>query len=140
MQMSWRDGTILEDSGIYTMRHMETYLGQGVSSWVCGIVKGDKNMLNDLHKKFMHDILVSNINTHKHSVIQRALEYDHSLFGRARPPPCGYFGQAFYASGCALHGAKIGGSNMDYGGAASERLWISLSSSMDSDGAAYGRL
>nr|GMD01405.1 uncharacterized protein LOC109164944 [Ipomoea batatas]GMD93440.1 uncharacterized protein LOC109164944 [Ipomoea batatas] len=27
MQMSWRDGTILEDSGVYTMRHMETYLG-----------------------------------------------------------------------------------------------------------------
>nr|GMD88062.1 uncharacterized protein LOC109164944 [Ipomoea batatas] len=84
MQMSWRDGIILEDSGIYTMRHMETYLGQGVSSWECGIVKGDKNMLNDLHKKFMHDILVSNINTHKHSVIQRVLEYDRSLFGRAR--------------------------------------------------------
>nr|GLL39987.1 uncharacterized protein LOC109164944 [Ipomoea trifida] len=78
------DGTKLEDSGIYTMRHMDTYLGQGVSSWECGIVKGDKNMLNDLHKKFMHDILVSNINSHKHSVIQRALEYDRSLFGRAR--------------------------------------------------------
>nr|GMD47347.1 retrovirus-related Pol polyprotein from transposon TNT 1-94 [Ipomoea batatas] len=42
---------------------------EGVSSWECGIVKGDKNVLNDLHKKFMHDILVSNINTHKHSVI-----------------------------------------------------------------------
>nr|GLL29848.1 uncharacterized protein LOC109164944 [Ipomoea trifida]GLL41938.1 uncharacterized protein LOC109164944 [Ipomoea trifida] len=90
---------------------------EGVSSWECGIVKGDKNVLNDLHKKFMHDILVSNINTHKHSVIQRALAYDRTL-----------------------HGAKIGGSNMDYGGAASERLWISLSSSMDSDGAVYGRL
>nr|GMD60233.1 uncharacterized protein LOC109164944 [Ipomoea batatas] len=60
---------------------------EGVSSWECVIVKGDKNMLNDLHKKFMHDILVSNINTHKHSVIQRALEYDHSLFGRARARP-----------------------------------------------------
>nr|GMD52448.1 uncharacterized protein LOC109155335 [Ipomoea batatas] len=31
MQMSWRDGTIPEDSGIYTMRHMESYLGKGVS-------------------------------------------------------------------------------------------------------------
>nr|GMD07452.1 uncharacterized protein LOC109164944 [Ipomoea batatas] len=57
---------------------------EGVSSWECGIVKGDKNVLNDLHKKFMHGILVSNINTHKHSVIQRALVYDRSLFSRAR--------------------------------------------------------
>nr|GMD17745.1 uncharacterized protein LOC109164944 [Ipomoea batatas] len=83
MQMSWRDGTIPEDSGIYTMRHMESYLGQGVSGWECGLVKGDRNIVNDLRKKFMHDILVSNINTHKHSVIQCVLEYDHNLVGRA---------------------------------------------------------
>nr|GLL33432.1 uncharacterized protein LOC109155335 [Ipomoea trifida] len=83
MQMSWRDGTVPEDSGIYTMRHMESYLGQGVSGWECGLVKGDRNIVNDLRKKFMHDILVSNINTHKHSVIQCALEYDRNLVGRA---------------------------------------------------------
>nr|GMD95284.1 uncharacterized protein LOC109155335 [Ipomoea batatas] len=82
MQMSWRDGTVPEDSGIYTMRHMESYLGQGVSGWECGLVKGDRNIVNDLRKKFMHDILVSNINTHKHSVIQCALEYDRNLVGR----------------------------------------------------------
>nr|GLL49711.1 uncharacterized protein LOC109164944 [Ipomoea trifida] len=83
MQMSWRNRTILEDSDIYTMRHMESYLGQGVSRWECGIVKGDMHMLNDLRKKFMHDILVSNINSHKHFVIQRALEYDCNVFGYA---------------------------------------------------------
>nr|GMD96852.1 uncharacterized protein LOC109164944 [Ipomoea batatas] len=83
MQMSWRNKTILEDSDIYTMRHMESYLGQGVSRWECGIVKGDMHMLNDLRKKFMHDILVSNINSHKHFVIQWALEYDCNVFGHA---------------------------------------------------------
>nr|GMD63497.1 universal stress protein A-like protein [Ipomoea batatas] len=83
MQISWRDRTILEDNGIYTMRHMESYLGQSVSRWYCGIVKGDRYMLNDLRKKFMHDILVSNINSHKHSVIQRASEHDRNVFGRA---------------------------------------------------------
>nr|GLL33565.1 uncharacterized protein LOC109164944 [Ipomoea trifida] len=56
---------------------------QGVSGWECGLVKGDRNIVNDLRKKFMHDILVSNINTHKHFVIQCALEYDRNLVGRA---------------------------------------------------------
>nr|GMC97863.1 uncharacterized protein LOC109164944 [Ipomoea batatas] len=63
MQMSWRDAS--------------------VSNWECSIVKGDRDMLNALRKKFRHDILMSNINTHKHSVIQRALEYDHKSFGCA---------------------------------------------------------
>ncbi|XP_019169052.1 PREDICTED: uncharacterized protein LOC109164944 [Ipomoea nil] len=83
MHMSWRDATILEDSVIYIMRHMESYLGQGVSNWECGLVKGDRDILNDLRKRFMHDILVSNINMHKHSVIQRALEYDCKISARA---------------------------------------------------------
>nr|GLL27452.1 uncharacterized protein LOC109164944 [Ipomoea trifida] len=52
-------------------------------NWECSIVKGDRDMLNALRKKFMHDILVSNINTHKYSVIQCALEYDHKSFGCA---------------------------------------------------------
>nr|GMC95793.1 uncharacterized protein LOC109164944 [Ipomoea batatas] len=83
MQMSWRDASILEDSVIYTTCHIELYLGQGVPNWECSIVKGDRDMLNALRKKFMHDILVSNINTHKYSVIQCALEYDHKSFGCA---------------------------------------------------------
>nr|GMD79983.1 uncharacterized protein LOC109164944 [Ipomoea batatas]GMD82417.1 uncharacterized protein LOC109164944 [Ipomoea batatas] len=47
------------------------------------IVKGDNGVLNDLRKRFMHDILVFNINTHKYFVIRHALEYDCNMFGRA---------------------------------------------------------
>nr|GMD95304.1 uncharacterized protein LOC109154677 [Ipomoea batatas] len=79
-----RYGSAPADLITYVFSHHEFLICKGVSGWECGLVKGDKNILNDLHKKFMHDILVSNINMYKHSVIQCALEYARNLFSRAR--------------------------------------------------------
>nr|GMD76216.1 uncharacterized protein LOC109168900 [Ipomoea batatas] len=39
MQMPWRDVNNKIDCGVYLMRHMETYTGQAVLTWDCGLVK-----------------------------------------------------------------------------------------------------
>nr|GMC75051.1 zinc finger BED domain-containing protein RICESLEEPER 2-like [Ipomoea batatas] len=42
MQISWRIRRIRRtDCGVYLMRHMETYVCQGISKWDCGLVRGD---------------------------------------------------------------------------------------------------
>nr|GMC73617.1 zinc finger BED domain-containing protein DAYSLEEPER-like [Ipomoea batatas] len=41
MQMKWRDNRNKIDCGAYLMRHMESYSGVGVNSWVCGLAKSD---------------------------------------------------------------------------------------------------
>lgn len=49
MQISWRIRRIRRtDCGVYLMRHMETYVCQGISKWDCGLVRGDTSKLRKL--------------------------------------------------------------------------------------------
>ncbi|MFS8025556.1 hypothetical protein Hanom_Chr16g01476441 [Helianthus anomalus] len=66
-KMEWRTQYNLIDSVIFTMRHMETYMGQ-LSGWACGLP--DENalynlqnkQLNDLRIKYITKILLHNLN------------------------------------------------------------------------------
>lgn len=80
MQMKWRDSTHGSDSGVYTMRHMESYFGQGVKEWSLGLQKGDRRPLSELRKRFAHNILMADINVHKVSVAKRAWAYKDKIF------------------------------------------------------------
>nr|GMD79789.1 putative retrotransposon polyprotein [Ipomoea batatas] len=48
MHMNWRDGKNKVDCGVYLMRHMKSYTGEGVVAWDCGFVKGDQAALDRL--------------------------------------------------------------------------------------------
>nr|GMC54185.1 zinc finger BED domain-containing protein RICESLEEPER 2-like [Ipomoea batatas] len=72
MQMHWRDFKIMTDCGVYLMRHMETFMGQGVSDWECGLVKGDSGMLNKFRLQYMKDLVLSEYNLHRTSNLARA--------------------------------------------------------------------
>nr|GMC95618.1 uncharacterized protein LOC109155623 isoform X2 [Ipomoea batatas] len=80
MQMKWRDSTHSSDSGVYTMRHMESYFGQGVKEWSLGLQKGDRRPLSELRKRFAHNILMADINVHKVSIAKRAWAYKDKIF------------------------------------------------------------
>nr|GMC69506.1 uncharacterized protein LOC109168900 [Ipomoea batatas] len=56
MQMPWRGVRNKIDCGVYLMRHMETFTGQSVKHWDCGLVKGDFTMLHKFRLQYMKDL------------------------------------------------------------------------------------
>ncbi|XP_019179566.1 PREDICTED: uncharacterized protein LOC109174778 [Ipomoea nil] len=75
MQMPWRDSKHKEDCGVYTMRHMEVYMGEKCKDWECGLQKGDRNELRKLRQRYLHDILLSEINGHREAIVVRTKAY-----------------------------------------------------------------
>nr|GMC67043.1 uncharacterized protein LOC109155623 isoform X2 [Ipomoea batatas] len=65
MQMAWRVSTNKHDSVVYSLQHMESFLGQEPRGWNCGLVKGDAEQLVNLRKRCMHDIIMAEVNIHK---------------------------------------------------------------------------
>jgi len=74
MQMAWRDVRNKFDCGVYRMRHIETFMGQAVSRWDCGIVKGDSAILHKLHLQYMKDLVVSEYNLHRSRNLARVYQ------------------------------------------------------------------
>nr|GMD04300.1 zinc finger BED domain-containing protein RICESLEEPER 2-like [Ipomoea batatas] len=72
MQMSWRDSKNKTDCRVYLMRHMESFVGQGVSDWDCSLVKGDYNTLHKLRLQYMKEVAVSEYNLHRARNLRRA--------------------------------------------------------------------
>ncbi|KAK9049738.1 hypothetical protein SSX86_031293 [Deinandra increscens subsp. villosa] len=67
----------VKDCGIYTMRHMETFMGYSREKFLCGLEKdvkkkrggdGTKMKINSLRKKYAARILLSDINMRKEMV------------------------------------------------------------------------
>ncbi|XP_031097560.1 uncharacterized protein LOC116001763 [Ipomoea triloba] len=79
MQMSWRVAKNEVDSAMYTMRHMESYCGQGVANWNVGLQRGNYRQLRVLREYFMRELLMSDINIHQNSNIKRALNFANGL-------------------------------------------------------------
>nr|GMD50439.1 putative ulp1 protease family, C-terminal catalytic domain-containing protein [Ipomoea batatas] len=75
MQMKWRDHRNKIDCRVYLMRHMESYCGEGVNRWVCGLKKGDRSELNSLRLHYIKEIFTSDVNTHRTSNVARALAF-----------------------------------------------------------------
>nr|GLL49358.1 uncharacterized protein LOC109168291 [Ipomoea trifida] len=82
MVMAWRVPTNNHDSGVYAMRHMESYLGQEPEEWNCGLLKGDVQQIVNLRKRFMHDIIMDEKNMHKDAVTVSLAHYSREMFGR----------------------------------------------------------
>nr|GMD57203.1 zinc finger BED domain-containing protein RICESLEEPER 2-like [Ipomoea batatas] len=72
MQMSWHDSKNKTDCEVYLMRHMESFVGQGVSNWDCGLVKGDYSTLHKLRLQYMKEVAVSEYNLHRARNLRRA--------------------------------------------------------------------
>nr|GLL16933.1 uncharacterized protein LOC107177859 [Ipomoea trifida] len=57
--LAWRDSKNKIDCGVFLMRHMETYLGQGVKKLDYGLVTGDTSELHKLRMRFMKELSIS---------------------------------------------------------------------------------
>nr|GMC52971.1 zinc finger MYM-type protein 1-like [Ipomoea batatas] len=79
MQMSWRVPKNQVDSAVFTMRHMESYRGQGIANWDVGLQRGNYMQICVLRQYFMREILMSDINIHHNSNIKRALNFANGL-------------------------------------------------------------
>lgn len=67
------------DCGIFVMRHMETYNGESMEIWDCGLdsdFKKQKNQLNRLRNKYAAKMLLSKNNILKRIVIDEMNSFD----------------------------------------------------------------
>ena len=75
------------DCGIFTMRHMETYRGEGHYGHRCGLRtegKAQKFLLNDLRSKYVAKILLCEINKKKEEVESETESYKSLSIGEKR--------------------------------------------------------
>ncbi|RAL52415.1 hypothetical protein DM860_007272 [Cuscuta australis] len=70
LQLAWRDSAAVFDYGVITMRDMETYTGQALKQWECGLKKGDERAVNALRTKYCAAIVESDINEVKDKIRQ----------------------------------------------------------------------
>ncbi|KAF5767134.1 putative papain-like cysteine peptidase superfamily [Helianthus annuus] len=73
------------DCGIFLMRHMETYNGTHVGHWMCGlsnerdvtglVLPDQAREIEDLRKKYLSKMLLSDVNTERGQVEQEVQEY-----------------------------------------------------------------
>ncbi|XP_022010659.1 uncharacterized protein LOC110910269 [Helianthus annuus] len=73
------------DCGIFLMRHMETYTGTHVGHWMCGLsnerdisremLPDQAKEIEDLRKKYLSKMLLSDVNTERGQVEREVQEY-----------------------------------------------------------------
>ncbi|KAJ9536518.1 hypothetical protein OSB04_un000312 [Centaurea solstitialis] len=77
--MRWCNMENQVDCGIFVMRHMETYKGEDMESWNCGLdtdYKKQKNQIDRLRNKYAAKMLLSTNNIHKGRVIDEMDSFD----------------------------------------------------------------
>nr|GMD39184.1 uncharacterized protein LOC109171666 [Ipomoea batatas] len=65
MKMAWRDNRNKIDCGVFLMHHMETFRGQLLELWNCGLQKENKDQLNALRVKYLTALVMSDLNEHR---------------------------------------------------------------------------
>nr|KAJ0195054.1 hypothetical protein LSAT_V11C700375380 [Lactuca sativa] len=78
LTMPWRKIYNKVDSGVFAMRHMESYFGEKGSKWKCGLPKeggSQEKIMEKLRMKYAATILTSEINTKRDDVLKAAYEY-----------------------------------------------------------------
>lgn len=82
LEMPWRTTSNRTDCGIFTIRHMETYMGEDEKAWRCGfgleVEKVQKAQIEDLRKKYAAKILLNDVNELREFVIEDMQKY-HQL-------------------------------------------------------------
>ncbi|GJS21924.1 hypothetical protein Tco_0450556 [Tanacetum coccineum] len=74
-KLKWKTKANVKDCGIFTMLHMESYMGQTAKTWDCGLVAESKqqcDMLRQLRLKFATKILLHESNVHTQKMIRYA--------------------------------------------------------------------
>nr|GMC46990.1 uncharacterized protein LOC109175178 [Ipomoea batatas] len=74
--MSWRDNNNKVECGVFTMRHMETYMGKGTKGWECGLEKENKEQLNNTRVKYLAEIVNSPINEFREDCMKDARQFE----------------------------------------------------------------
>nr|GMD57182.1 uncharacterized protein LOC109174777 [Ipomoea batatas] len=85
LRIGWRDCQNNVDCAAYAMRHMETFMGRPNSRWDCDLENGNRQLLRKLRQKYLHDILMADVNAHKEWIMERTTEYDNRIMGRSGP-------------------------------------------------------
>lgn len=68
MKMAWQVADVSADCGLYLMRHMECYMGEGEGKWesgFSGVKQHDEKSLHRLQYKYMYKLLNFDYNMHK---------------------------------------------------------------------------
>lgn len=76
LKMPWRNATNHVDCGVYTMRHLETYMGQKVKDWDCGLAsRTAKNTLKLLRVKYCSKLIACTSNDNSSFFCKQAEKY-----------------------------------------------------------------
>ncbi|GKA90401.1 ulp1 protease family, C-terminal catalytic domain-containing protein, partial [Tanacetum coccineum] len=78
-KLKWKTKANFRDCGIFTMLHMESYIGETAKAWDCGLVAESKlqsDMLRCLRFKFATKILLHEVNVHARKMFELAKEFD----------------------------------------------------------------
>lgn len=79
LKMSWRTEANFVDCGVFAMRHMEVYKGNGTVGFDTGFLKEDsdqKKQLDGLRVKFLTKLLLSDLNMRKNEIMKESEEYE----------------------------------------------------------------
>nr|GMD81317.1 uncharacterized protein LOC109162486 [Ipomoea batatas] len=71
-----RDNSNKVDCGVFTMRHMETYMGKGTKGWDCGLEKENKEQLNNARVKYLAEIVNSPVNEFRGDCMKDARQFE----------------------------------------------------------------
>ncbi|KAJ0816790.1 putative Ulp1 protease family catalytic domain, papain-like cysteine peptidase superfamily [Helianthus annuus] len=80
VKMHWQTSKNSIDCGIFTMRHMETYMSTYRKIWVTDFNDESENQqaqINDLRYKYLAKILLSDVNHERNTVNRLAHEFHH---------------------------------------------------------------
>ena len=72
LEMPWRDSDKKIDSGIYAMRHMETYFGNGLAGWRADLTKGNKKQIETMRVKYGGTMIGNHYNEIKIDMVKKA--------------------------------------------------------------------
>lgn len=75
LKMPWRNEENKVDCGVYTMRHMETYMGQKVKDLKIGLKKNSTKQLRFLRGKYCKALLTSEVNDLNEDNIKNSATY-----------------------------------------------------------------
>ena len=76
--MKWRIKQNHVDCAVFMMRHIETFMGESITKWECGLVEGgpeQKTQLENVRYKYLAKMMLSKINTRKDWVIKQMNEF-----------------------------------------------------------------
>ncbi|PWA53295.1 Peptidase C48, SUMO/Sentrin/Ubl1 [Artemisia annua] len=78
-RLKWSTRSNYRDCGVFSMLHMESYMGEAPSKWDCGLVAESKeqfDMLRRLRFKFATKMLLHELNVHREKMLDEAKEFD----------------------------------------------------------------